>query len=368
MTISEKEKWERYRDNEIKNALSVLRQLGFILDKEQVHASGERYLMSGYKLVLLGQRISDGLRVAIKLSSHHTGMREIEHDRKTRQAIQKINFSYRSFFLPPEILFTKKDGILISITQYIKQNKQFLEYSLKEQFFIALRAFETQESAHLTAHSHKKNVGTVFKIKSEKEYITEFKQFQNTVLNTQSDNKKCVSILSDAQKFISKNSKIVKLYSNFLTHTDFVPHNFCVVGRDIYLLDHTSICFGNKYESWGRFLNYMIIYNPILQEYLSKYILQNRNQEEYLSLRLMQIYKAAFLAQFYSNTLSKTTGDLHKLNKMRLNFWLDMIYLIMEDTPIEKSLLDNYWRTRDRLRGREEINRQKELGQLKQRL
>ena len=55
---------------ELAGARPMLEQLGFILDTTQVHTGGERYLMSGHKLVLTGRRTSDNKRVVIKVSSY----------------------------------------------------------------------------------------------------------------------------------------------------------------------------------------------------------------------------------------------------------------------------------------------------------
>ena len=77
---------------------------------------------------------------------------------------------------------------------------------------------------------------------------------------------------------------VIERYSGFLTHNDFVPHNLRVSGKEVYLLDYSSMLFGNKYESWARFLNFMIHHNRPLELALANYVRTNRGEEEYLEL------------------------------------------------------------------------------------
>ena len=105
----QKQQWELYKKQELKNAQTILGELGFNLDKKQPHIEGERYLMSGYKLVLLGQKQEQ--KVVIKISSHNQGKSEIKREHNTRQKLNKINFAYHSFLLPDEILFCRRKNL-----------------------------------------------------------------------------------------------------------------------------------------------------------------------------------------------------------------------------------------------------------------
>ncbi len=361
----DRQKWEGYKKKELDKVLPIIKKLNFRLDEKQVHINGERYLMSGHKLVLNGFSNINNQRVVIKLSSQPEGIREIKHERKCRIVLHnKIDFAYRTFFSPKEILFIKKEGYIIFITSYVDQKKPFTSYSFEEQFFLALRAFETQEGVHATAYSHDKIIHNVFGIFTPQKYINSFKEFSENAVSNDYKNTRLSSALKKTFNFLSANKYIIELYSNFFTHTDFVPHNFRIVGRNIYLLDHSSVYFGNKYESWARFLNYMIIYNPKLQSALSGYVKQNRGPEEYLSLRLMRLYKIGFLLQYYTGTLKKTSGDLNKLNKERVSFWIRILELILADNEIADEIVKKYCHRRDMLRSHEEKERQKELKQL----
>jgi hypothetical protein len=359
------QKWEEYRKKELARVLPIITELGFKLDEKQVHINGERYLMSGRKLVLTGFSNINGQRVIIKLSSQPEGIREIKHERKCRIVLHdSINFAYRTFFSPKEILFIKKRGCIIFITSYIEQKKPFTSYSLEEQFFLALRALETQEGVHATAYSHDKIIRHVFGTATTQKYIDSFKKFCENAMFSDRKNTRLAAALKQAFNFFSTHKSTIDLFSNFLTHTDFAPQNFRIVGRDIYLLDHTSIYFGNKYESWARFLNYMIIYSPRLQSTLADYVKQNRGPKEYLSLQLMRLYKIGFLLQYYTGTLMKTSGNLNKLNKERVSFWTRILELILIDDQIANEMVEKYRYRRDILRSREEKERQKELKQL----
>lgn len=359
-----KKDWLKYKEEELKKLAPILEELGFALEEEQVHASGERHLMSGFKLVLNALKKDDGKKVIIKASSHKNGITEIEHEHDSRETIKTIDFAYRDFLLPEEILFTKKDGFIISVTLYIKQKKSFLKHDLKEQFFLTLRALETQEGTHVTTRSHLKKIYKIFGVMKSDDYVNTMNSFINTCLKNNPGNIILKKILGESFDFLKTNKLILEKYSNFLTHSDFVPHNIRIVNHDMYLLDHTSILFGNKYEGWARFMNYMIIYNQSLENALSFYVKQNREKDEYLSLRLMRAYKIVFLLNFYSNALNKTEGDLNTLTKIRIDFWIKCLEAVLEDKQINEEIVLKYKKERDALRSEEEKNRQKKLNQL----
>ena len=89
--------------------------------------------------------------------------------------LKKINFAYRNFFIPEELLFTKKDGYTIDVTAYIEQERPFIMHELEEQFFLALRAFETQEGVHATTYSHAATIREAFGTMGAREYIQTFR-------------------------------------------------------------------------------------------------------------------------------------------------------------------------------------------------
>src|SRR5665213_513604 len=107
MDADAKKLWEAYRDGELAHIIPILASLSITLDAEQPHISGERYLMSGKKLVLIGHHKGDE-RVVIKSSSDTKGIREIEEEHRVKETLRDLKFAYYILFSPKEILFIRK--------------------------------------------------------------------------------------------------------------------------------------------------------------------------------------------------------------------------------------------------------------------
>jgi len=355
MPNSARKSWEKYKEEEIVRITDAMRGLGYALDLEQVHIGGERYLQSGQKLVLTGKD-RYGKRVVIKGSSRPAGMREIEREHEQRTLLENLPFAYRTFESPRELAYGKRASIRYAVTEFIQEERGFLKYSTEEQFFLALKAFKEQEGAHATTAGHARAVRGKFGILSAEKYLADFGDFVR--LSGSHDT------LLRAHAFLSEHREIMDGYGGFLTHTDFVPHNFRIMDGKLYLLDHTSLAFANKYEGWARFLNFMTLYNPELEKYLSEYVRLNRSAEEYLALRLMRVYKLGFLVSYYASTLAKTEGNLRSLSEKRISFWLKAMDAILADTQLAQETVDLYKKERDALRSEEEMRRQRVLNQL----
>jgi hypothetical protein len=356
-----KKNWQNYRDEELDKVTPILKELGFILDSEQVHIGGERYLSGGKKLVLLARRELNNEKVVIKVSSDREMSAEIKKEWQSRQILKKINFAYHIFFSPEEILFKEQEGYTIFITEFIEQESTFLARPLKEQFFIALKAFEAQEAVHATTYEHSSIIEKSFGIWDGQRYQEDFTKYYKNIRENLPDKKDLNICLDDAKRFIRKNTKTINLYANFLTHWDFVPHNFRVADHNIYLLDHSSIRFGNKYEGWARFLNFMMLYNQDLEKLLIDYIKNNRSSREYLSLRLMRVFRLTELIWHYVKTIDNAEGDLKVLNKKRIDLWTNALVGVLVDKQLSKSTIDEYQQVRDSLRDEEENLRQQNL-------
>lgn len=365
MPHNEQEQWAAYRAEELQRITPLLSRLGFALAPEQVHVSGERYLMSGKKLVLVGTRIADGKEVIIKVSSTDTGKRELAHEHRRRNVLPTLPFAYQKFYLPEELLYLERDGFVISVTEYVAQEKNFLEHSLQEQFTLALSAFKMQEALHATARGHTRALSAAFGSMGAEDYITSFHTFVEEITAADPGNTALRDTLTRAEEFLRTHAETIEQYCGFLTHTDFVPHNLRVQNGTIYLLDHTSLQFGNKYESWARFLNYLVLYNRDLERAFVEYIQKNRSSEEYLALRLMRVYKLGFLIKFHAENLAKTTADLHALARLRVTFWTNVLHALLSNGDVPQNLVDEYAHGRDHLRSEEEKTRQRELGQLR---
>lgn len=360
MTHPEQSQWHSYCTEELAQARKSLAALGYTLLSDQPHIQGERYLMqaltttSGRKLILLGEN-REGARVVIKVTSDPAGKRELTHDRRCRLMLRTIRFSYSPFHSPEELFFGEMGGQLISIQRFIEQERPFIERTLKQQFALALKGFKIQEAAHAATYEQAKQVSRTFGSIDAAGYLETFSGF---LAQAQAEHHSCVPLLENAGEVLSANTLRIEQYTGFLTHTDFVPHNFRVLGEDIYLLDHASLRFGNKYEGWARFLNFMSLYNPELDRALVSYVQLNRAKEEVETLRLMRIFRLGEIITYYLKAASRSSGDLELLNRARIDLWSHMLEVRLEDREPDPLVLLHYKETRDRLRSEEEKRRQ----------
>lgn len=355
-----KEEWEEYQKQELAKFEPLLARLGVALDTEQLHTGGERYLMSGKKLVLTGVRASDKKRVVAKASSDENGRTEIRYEKDVHDLLRSLAFANDTLLSPEELYYEDPAHGTLLVTAFIEQPSVFFARSLQEQFFLALRVLEAQEGFHATTYEHEKRVRNTLPVLRSSDYIREFEGFKKTI-ETIHPNVLLRNLLKRSAAFLIENRDSVDRYAPYLTHTDLAPHNMRVSHQGIFLLDYAAFHFGNKYESWARFLNYMLIHNPELENLLTEYVRANRGTDEYLSLRLMRVYKTAFLLEYYIKSLTHTTGDLHTLTEARIAFWTGALEAVIEDKPMARSAVDAYTRTRDALRTKEETARQKEF-------
>jgi hypothetical protein len=365
--VDSKTAWEEYCKSEIAVLTPIVQSHGITLDEVQPHISGERFLMqavttsSGKKLILLGKQ-ADGSKVVIKAANDAAGIKELEHERSCRLILQKLDFAGEVFHTPKEITHLRKNGYVINVQRFIDQKCSFLDRPQAEQFSLALRAFKGQESAHATTYKHRKLIAKVFDIRDKNIYLKMFSQFKEQITSAMNNDTQISSALNEAENTLRSNELIIEQYSGFLTHTDFVPHNIRI-SQDgtIFLLDHSSLTFGNKYEGWARFINFMTLYNPPLQKALEKYVRENRTQEELISLRMMRIYRLGEIIYYYVRTLPKSSGDLLLLNTARIHFWKDVLSNVQKQKEIPQNVIDSYIKMRDSLRSEEEKRRQSGL-------
>jgi len=357
MSNENRTSWEKYRDEELARVVPILWEFGYALDETQPHIKGERYLMqavtteSGKKLILLGSHKETHERVVIKVTSSSDGIRELEHERTCRKVLAEIGFAYQSFLSPKELLFTHKGPYCISVQAFIEQEKPFLDRSLEEQFTLALRSFKAQEGAHATTYEHAQIVKKTFGSMDARGYLRSFENFMACPHGAG-------ELLQKAYGELDKGRSTIEQYSGFLTHTDFVPHNFRVLENAIYLLDHSSLRFGNKYEGWARFLNFMTLHNRPLEVALLEYLHANRTPEESTSLRLMRIYRLGEIICYYTRTLPKSEGSLLALNEARVGFWTKVLAATLEGEIVDENIVESYKTLRDSLRSDEEKERQ----------
>ncbi len=361
-----KESWEAYCKKEITLVTPILLRHGITLAEVQPHISGERFLMqavttaSGKKVILLGTTTA-GVPVVIKATRDVQGVQELLHERACREILKEIDFAAEVFLSPKEILFEKESGITIAVYEFIAQEQSFLERPTESQFDFALRAFKAQEGTHATTWKHRQLIQSVFDIRTAETYLENFGVFATNLHITAPDAVAVHTNLATARHLLTEKSLIIEQYADFLTHTDFVPHNIRIRDNSIYLLDHSSLAFGNKYEGWARFINFMTLYNPPLADALTEYVRANRTPEESVALRMMRVYRLTELIWFYVRTLTHTEGNLYTLNQARVTFWNDVLTHVLNETPLPKERIEAYKTLRDSLRSEDEKKRQQGL-------
>jgi hypothetical protein len=360
MSTNKKQQWESYCKKQLEVITPLLLEEGFVLEEDQPHTYGERYLLSGNKLVLYGMRTIDEQRVVIKITNDAKLAEELEKERTCSEALHAMHFAYETFYSPEEILFGRHEAYTFYITKYIPQEKKFLEYSLEKQFFFALKAFEAQEGSHAVARSHMQTIKKTFDIFTADTYVQTLTRYKNEVCASRV-NSKSTAQLNLAMDTLTSEKELLERYTNFLTHWDFVPHNIRIHNDLMYLLDHTAIRFGNKYEGWARFMNFMMLYHPELELALDQYVQENRLTDEHTSLQLMRIYRLSELVWFYTKKREKAEGNLEILTDARIAFWTSALEAQLQNKPLEKEVIERYKKTRDSLRDTDEVQRQKNL-------
>lgn len=355
--------WDAYTARELAAVMILLQKHGYRIDEDQPHIGGERFLMqavtthSGKKLILLGTR-ENGQRVVIKATRDPLGIKELEHERACRNTLPHIDFAGDVFHTPQELLWEREDNFVVTAQEYIDQTQSFLERPLVEQFDFVLRAFRAQESAHATTAKHYRLIQTVFGVRTAATYLDFFDTFCTYVKSQLHDRPQLHVLLQEARDELHTHARRIEQYTGFLTHTDFVPHNFRIKDNTMYLLDHSSLTFGNKHEGWARFTNFAALHNPPLQKGIEQYVRDNRSPEEQKSLHLMRIYRLGEIIRYYASTLEKSSGDLHTLNSTRVDFWTQMLRCVLQNSEVPEEVITEYTRTRDSLRSVDEKKRQ----------
>ncbi|MEN9389990.1 MAG: hypothetical protein RLZZ283_90 [Candidatus Parcubacteria bacterium] len=363
MSTTTQSTWKAYVENELSTVTPILDALGYTLEHDQPHLSGERHLMQavttehGRKLILVGHRKSDGLRVIIKATRDTAGIRELAHEQKARTLLHSIHFAYQAFQSPSILYFGTRDGFTIVVTEFIEQACTFLERPLKEQFAFALSAFKAQESAHATTYTHVQEISRVVAPIDSSGYHTLFADFVSNIRAAKVA-PELIETLEAALGVLSRHATTIDRYGNFLVHVDFVPHNIRIRDGAIYLLDHSSIRFGNKYEGWARFINFMVLYNPPLADALIEYVRLNRGEEEVLALKLMRVFRLGEILWYYTRTLNSVEGNLKLLNAARVRFWAEVLVSVLNDSALPSSVREAYIQERDQLRSDDEKKRQ----------
>ncbi|MDP9104825.1 MAG: hypothetical protein M3N49_02730 [Candidatus Eremiobacteraeota bacterium] len=361
-TVFTDRSWLAYCADELDRGLPLLRRSGFRLDAAQVHLGGERFLTAAVrKLVLTGERERDGMRVVMKISSREDGIREIEQERSVRALLEELDFTTSGVFWSQEIFFEKRDGFTISATSYIEQDLPFTDRSLDQQFTMAVRGLDAQSAVQLRTHPAAAAIESTLGVDARPKYLASFAGNCEVAKSRCPERHRMLAVIHEASELFTNGASIAAPYLGFLTHTDFVPHNFRISDRKFFLLDLASIRIGNKHESWARFVNNALFSSRDLEQAMIRRVRVTEGEAAYANLRLMRIYKGIFLLQIFARSLDVTTGNLHLLCEKRVTFWTEILAAILADMPVAAELVADFVRERDALRSAEEYRRRERM-------
>ena len=220
--------------------------LGFELDAIQPHTRGERYLMQaittagGKKMILLGRRKTDGMRVVIKTTSDPHGMRELEHERECRRVLEEINFCLSGISFPPQRY--SSPGVMDTLSPskpLLSKKAPSSRDRSKNNSRLALKAFKAQESAHATTYGHEQLVTKTFGTMDAATYSAAFNGFKEIYrTNSRAAYSQTVSLMkhrNDWRKGRKLSSSMVdSLPTQISSH---IIHAYGMV-RYIYLIIH----------------------------------------------------------------------------------------------------------------------------------
>lgn len=356
--------WLGYTEKEIEAVKPILAAHDITLADNQPHISGERFLMSGRKVVLVGTNNATRQRVIIKTSNDPQSVKEITHESITRNTLHELPFAYQPLLAPQELWQEKSAGRITVVSEYIEQETPYLSLPLTQQFDFILEAFQMLAGVHATTSAHTKRIKHIFGLWSATDYVNSLQSFIVDVQQTTSITPYVNGVLLQAAQELNSHTRETERYCNFLTHDDFALHNVRLHNQQIYLIDHASLRFGNKHESWARFMNYMLLYNRELEQALQTHLQLNAAEEELSSLRLMRMYKAAELIRYHSQAADRADGNIKTLSQKRVHFWTKILQSLFLKTAIKEEVILAYTAERDALRSEEEKRRQQELQQL----
>lgn len=336
---------------------SMCEKLGYTLDYTQPHLLGERSVMSPDKFVLFGTDVRSKSRVVIKASNQIQEKTSMQRERLQRDNLNNLPFAYSFFQVATELGWHEINEWVLCITEYIEQSIPFLDRPLKDQFFLLLAGFELQERVRAATKEHLDQIKDKFIIFTGDTYLQNALCRVEALQTLLDPNGKVVSTCERALRDISSNTLLLERYSGFLTHHDFVPHNFRVYNQQLYLLDHSDLVFGNKYDSWARLCNFLLLHNRPLEQLLLQHVKETRS-EEVKTLHIMRSVRYIELIHYYFKRQTIANSPSAVLDSLRVLFWTDVLSHHLMGTDIPEDVLDSYRSKRDTLRSAEEQLRQ----------
>jgi hypothetical protein len=195
-----KKEWEDWKDAALKEVMVILHRLDIMIDDDQPHLSGERYLMSGKKLVLQGLHKTTNKKIVIKYASDKEYVKEIKNERQKKESVANINFGYKSLSFPIEFLFESNKNYTILVTEFITQDILFIKLPLQTQFFLSLKVLEAFEGIHTVVSKHN---AALKKLGGNKNYVKIFNEMVGEIRSILPDNKELLEKLKIAEKYFN---------------------------------------------------------------------------------------------------------------------------------------------------------------------
>jgi hypothetical protein len=359
--MTDKQKaWQEYAKQEMAILKPILEEKGLVLLDDQPHISGERFLMSGKKVVLEAKEEGSLNKLIIKSTSDTKYRAELIAEASSQSRLQEIPFAYHPL-LAPEQRWLEKDGDRVTVaTEYIEQPIPFLTLPLEKQFDLILDAFKMLAGVHVTTASHSSFVKK-FKSWNAKNYLEAAEGFLEEIKDREPGATTLLSTVETGFNILNNKEIDIERFCGFLTHDDFALHNFRFYQDAIYLIDQSSLLFGNKHESWARLMNFMILNNRDLEQAILKYTKNNLSDEEQSSLYLMRIYKLIELINYHHRATIESVDNIKKLSERRITFWSLVLEKTIHNQDVDQADVEAYKKDRDDLRSPEEKARQKSL-------
>jgi hypothetical protein len=145
----------------------------------------------------------------IKVTRDPASKKEIERERVCRATLSTLPFARHTFHAPREIAYVTRDEYTILVAEYIKEERTFMEHTLTEQFFLALRAFEAQEGVQVTTSGHARTIEKTVGLVNAEYYRSHFEIFRARAIECDPQNTRLRDTLTRAVTFLSSHTTTI---------------------------------------------------------------------------------------------------------------------------------------------------------------
>ncbi|GIW68433.1 MAG: hypothetical protein KatS3mg099_381 [Candidatus Parcubacteria bacterium] len=362
--------WLETARNEIGEARVRLASWGITLEEEQPFLGGEQpYIQNaatarGWTVTLFGRRGKRRRkRVVVKIGLNEEGCRLLRKSREAHEAFDALRFAYEPFSVPRELIACPGAPLpWLIVYEYMPQERAFTDLPPTKQFAVVARALRPLEETYALMRHHLRRALRTFGITppTRGEEITR----QATALARETGNPPIAGTLEQASERLAKERAWIEMYHPFLTHPDFVPHNFRVTpDGTVVLLDVGDLEFGNKHTGWARLALWAQLHSPVLARAIYDHFARFRPEEEQRSFDAMRIARAAELLLHYLSILPLTEENsaMQKLTRERIALWHNTLRALLEGEEPPEAAFAAYRTRRDALRDDREKSRQQHL-------